>query len=88
MNHPTATDRTEWALKYPNGSTTTLRLREHVKSDGTVGDEHTYTGTWGQWGTTTSSLTLSNASAGAPAVSSSYPAGTELEYPLAFLIES
>ena len=86
--HPTTTDRTEWALKHPNGSTTTVRLREHMKTDGTVGTEHTYTGTWAQWSTNTSYLILSNPSTGAPAISSSAPDGSELEYPLAFLIDA
>ena len=88
VSHPTTTDRTEWAVKFPNGTTTTVRLREHMKTDGTVGDEYTYTGTWGQWNSYSSILTLSNPSAGAPAISSSAPDGTEFEWPLAFLVDA
>ena len=69
-------------------STCTVRMRQGTATNYEleVGTEYTYTGTWGTWGPTTSLLTLSNGSTGAPTWTSEYNNGTWSPMPLSFLI--
>ena len=69
-------------------STCTVRMRQGNKTNSflALGTEYTYTGTWGTWGSTTSMLTLSNPSTGAPTWTTEYNDGSWTPMTLNFMI--